>query len=52
MLKGIVSVILLFIGGCGLKVKVNVEKKVLSCEEKASKNSLQYLEQQYRCTAE
>jgi hypothetical protein len=53
MLKGILLTTLLFITGCsGLKIGVKTEEKVLSCSDKAEEKSLQYLEQQYRCTAE
>jgi hypothetical protein len=52
MLKGVILVSLLFLTGCGLKMKTTIKQEILSCEEKASQNSLQYLEQQYRCTVE
>lgn len=51
MLKGVICVTLLFMTGCGWKVGAKMEQNKLSCEEKAEEKSLQYLEQQYRCTA-
>jgi len=50
LLKGVIFIVLLF-AGCGLKVNADIEQERLSCEEKAKAKSLQYLEQQYRCTA-
>ena len=53
MLKGTLLTILLFITGCStLKVGSKLKEKVLSCSEKAEEKSLQYLEQQYRCTSQ
>jgi len=43
----------LFQSGCSLlKTPKNIQKdtKIFSCEEEAKPKSLQYLEQQYRCT--
>jgi len=50
--------VMLFISGCSslhlgkstIEITKSSKKKEFSCEEKAKPKSLQYLEQQYRCT--
>ncbi|CAA6825347.1 MAG: Unknown protein [uncultured Sulfurovum sp.] len=53
-MKKIILVVVLFYSGCSkpfmMKSK-RVENKVLSCEVEAKAKSLQFLEQQYRCTS-
>ena len=41
-------------GGCSSLIlkKDKLSKRQLSCEEEAQPKSLQYLEQQYRCTSQ
>ena len=53
MMRSIMVLVFLLQSGCtGLQIKkVNNEKK-LSCEEEAEPKSLQYIEQQYRCSSE
>ena len=45
---------IIIFNGCSLltvKQPIKVEEKKLSCEEEAEPKSLQFLEQQYRCTS-
>jgi len=47
-------IVLLFVlqSGCAkLQPEVSKGERKLSCEEKAKPKSLEYLEQQYRCTS-
>ncbi len=54
MKKVLMLIMIVFYTGCS---KLNPlmpikEKSLLSCEEKAKPKSLQFLEQQYRCTSD
>ena len=49
MNKFLILVIGLY-GGCSIHKSVDVSSPRFSCEDKAKPKSLQFLEQQYRCT--
>lgn len=49
IVKILLSLIFLFQMGC-TALKSNVNSKKFSCEEEVKPKSLEYLEQQYRCT--